>query len=241
MPEPVGSGRVPTGAVDARTVVWQARAMTLGSAAGGGEPSERRNRSRTARRDALVHRALSTLGELGESATMEDLAAGMGVNKAALYRLIRQPRRAHRALIGRWVSRALSDFRAVVFACPPAAEMIERGFLAYLDVLERERSTYLALAQLGHVAGPRGEEHLSAYIAAAGDVVTEVMYARLPGVPAGGELGRTWGQALAGMSHHVADRWARTPWAPKEDVARSLSRLVLPALEGSLHHRSTPP
>jgi AcrR family transcriptional regulator len=216
--------------------------MTPGSTASGDEePSGRRVRSRAERRDALVRSALTTLGQLGETATMQDLAAGMGVNKAALYRYFGNRAGLHRALIGRWVSRALSDFRAVVFAGPPAPEMIERGFLAYLGVLERERSTYLALTQLGHVAGPGGEEHLAAYIAAAGDVVTEVMYARFPGVPPGGELGRTWGQALAGMSHHVADRWARAPWAPKEDVARSLSRLVRPALEGSIHNRSTPP
>jgi AcrR family transcriptional regulator len=216
--------------------------MTLGSGASGDEgPAGRRMRSRAERRDALVRSALTTLGGLGETATMEDLAVGMGVNKAALYRYFGNRAGLHRALIGRWVSRALSDFRAVVFAGPPAAEMIEHGFLAYLGVLERERSTYLALTQLGHVAGPGGEEHLAAYIGAAGDVVTEVMYDRFPGVPPGGELGRTWGQALAGMSHHVADRWARAPWAPKEDVARSLSRLVLPALEASLHDRSTSP
>lgn len=216
--------------------------MTAGSAASGHEgPPGRRVRSRAERRDALVHHALATLGELGETATMEDLAAGMGVNKAALYRYFGNRAGLHRALIGRWVSRALAEFRAVVLTGPPAPEMIERGFLAYLSVLEQQRSTYLALTQLGHVTGPGGEEHLAAYIAAAGDVVTEVMYARFAGVPAGGELGRTWGQALAGMSHHVADRWARAPWAPKEDVARSLSRLVRPALEASIHDRSTPP
>jgi len=216
--------------------------MTPGSTASGDEePLGQRVRSRAERRDALVHSALTTLGQLGETATMEDLAAGMGVNKAALYRYFGNRAGLHRALIGRWVSRALSDFRAVVFAAPPAPEMIERGFLAYLGVVERERSTYVALTQLGHVSGPGGEEHVAAYVAAAGDVVTEVMYARFPGVPAGGELGRTWGQALAGMSHHVADRWARAPWAPKEDVARSLSRLVRPALEASIHDRSTPP
>jgi AcrR family transcriptional regulator len=223
-------------------VICQARAMSVGSAAAGGEESSgRRVRSRAERREALVRSALTTLGDLGEAATVEDLAAGMGVNKAALYRYFGDRAGLHRALIGRWVSRALSDFRAVVLAEPPAPETIERGFLAYLDVLERERSTYLALAQLGHVAGPRGEGHLAAYIAAAGDVVTEVMYSRFAGVPAGSELGRTWGQALAGMTHHVADRWVRAPWAPKEDVARSLTRLVLPALEHSLHDRSTPP
>ena len=119
--------------------------------------------------------------------------------------------------------------------------MIERGFLAYLGVLERERSTYLALAQLGHVAGPRGEGHLAAYIAAAGDVVTEILYSRFAGVPAGSELGRTWGQALAGMTHHVADRWVRAPWAPKEAVANSLTRLVFPALDHSFHDRPTLP
>jgi AcrR family transcriptional regulator len=216
--------------------------MTLGSTAAGDEESSgRRVRSRAERRDALVRSALTTLGELGDTATMEDLAAGMGVNKAALYRYFGSRAGLHRALIGRWVSRALSDFRAVVFAGPPAPETIEHGFLTYLVVLERERSTYLALAQLGHVAGPRGEEHLATYIAAAGEVVTEVMYARFPGVPSGSELGRTWGQALAGMTHHVADRWVRAPWAPKEDVARSLTRLVLPALEEGLHERSTPP
>jgi hypothetical protein len=108
-------------------------------------------------------------------------------------------------------------------------------------VLQRDRSIYLALTELGHVAGPGGGAHLTTYIAAAGDVVTEVMYARFAGIPSLGEPGRTWGQALAGMSHHVADRWAREPWAPKEDVARSLSRLVVPALAASLHDRSTPP
>jgi AcrR family transcriptional regulator len=232
----VGADRVPTGAVDALTVVWQAGAMSPGSTGSAdGEPTGHRATSRAERRDALLNKALTTLGELGETATMEDLAAGMGVNKAALYRYFGDRAGLHRALIGRWVTRTLADFRAVVLAGPPAAEMIERGFLAYLDVLERERSTYLAIAQLGHVAGPRGEEHLSAYIAAAGDVVAEVMYAQFPGVPAGSELGRTWGQALAGMSHHVADHWARAPWAPKEEVAHSLARLVLPALEASLH------
>lgn len=232
----------PTGTDAALTVIWQAHDMTMGpTAAGEEESSGRRVRSRDERRDALVRSALTTLGELGETATMEDLAAGMGVNKAALYRYFGNRAGLHRALIGRWVSRALSDFRSVVFAGPPAPEAIEYGFLTYLGVLERERSTYLALAQLGHVAGPRGEEHLAAYIATAGDVVTEVMYSRFPGVPSGSELGRTWGQALAGMTHHVADRWVRAPWAPKEDVARSLTRLVLPALEHSLHERSTPP
>ena len=77
-------------------------------------------------------------------------------------------------------------------------------------------------------------------MAAAGDVVTEMMYELFPGIPPGSELGRTWGQALAGMSHHVADRWARTPWASKEDVARSLARLVLPALDNSLHAQPNP-
>jgi len=216
--------------------------MTRGSAPTGDEASSKRPApSRADRRDALLGRALTTLGQLGETATMEDLAAGMGVNKAALYRYFGNRASLHRALIGRWVSRALSDYRAIVLANPPNADAIERGFLAYLDVLERERSTYLALAQLGHVSGPRGEEHLSTYIAAAGDVVTETMYSLLPGVPAGSELGRTWGQALAGMSHHVADRWARAPWAPKEDVARSLTRLVLPALERTFHDRSPTP
>lgn len=57
---------------------------------------------------------------------------------------------------------------------------------------------------------------------------TEVMYSRFPGVPAGSEIGRTWGQALADMTHHVADRWARAPWAPKEDVARSLTASCFP-------------
>lgn len=167
---------------------------------------------------------------------MEDLAAAMGVNKAALYRYFGNRAGLHRALIGRWVSRALSDFRTVVFAGTPAAETIELGFLTYLDVLERQRSTYLALARLGHVSGPDSEEHLTGYIAAAGDVATEIMYSRFP---AGGELGRTWGQALAGMSHHVADRWVRKPWAPKEHVARSLAGLVRPALEDSLHDLNT--
>jgi AcrR family transcriptional regulator len=216
--------------------------MTPGSRPTGGEMSPvRPARPPAERRNALLRDALNTLGRLGETATMEDLAAGMGVNKAALYRYFGNRAGLHRALIGRWVSRALSDYRAVVLAGPPDAGAIEHGFLAYLDVLERERSTYLALTQLGHVAGPRGEEHLAAYIAAAGDVVTETMYSRLPGIPAGSEIGRTWGQALAGMTHHVADRWARAPWAPKEDIARSLTQLVLPALERTLHDPSTTP
>jgi AcrR family transcriptional regulator len=33
-----------------------------------------------------VQQALTTLRKLGETATMEELATGMGVNKAALYR-----------------------------------------------------------------------------------------------------------------------------------------------------------
>jgi AcrR family transcriptional regulator len=216
--------------------------MTAGTTAAGDEElSGRRVRSRAERRDALVRSALTTLGKLGETATMEDLAAGMGVNKAALYRYFGNRAGLHRALLGRWVSRALSDYRAAVSAGPPAPETIEHGFLTYLGVLERDRSTYLALAQLGHVAGPRGEEHLASYIATAGEVVTEVMYSRFPGIPPGSELGRTWGQALAGMTHHVADRWVRAPWAPKEAVANSLTRLVLPALAEGLHDRSTPP
>jgi hypothetical protein len=48
------------------------------TAAGDEEPSGRRVRSRAERRDALMHSALTTLGQLGETATMEDLAAGMG-------------------------------------------------------------------------------------------------------------------------------------------------------------------
>jgi AcrR family transcriptional regulator len=215
--------------------------MSSGSTPGGDRRPGKRERARADRRAALVRSALTTLGELGENATMEDLAAGMGINKAALYRYFGNRANLHRALIGRWVSRSLSDFRAAVIAGPPAAEMIEHGFLSYLDALEWERSTYLALTQLGHIAGPAGAQHLATYISAAGDVVTQVMYARFPGVPSGSELGRTWGQALAGMSHHVADRWARAPWAPKEEVARSLSRLIVPALEGRLHDPSNRP
>ena len=73
--------------------------------------------------------------------------------RRALYRYFGYRAGLHRALIGRWVSRALSDFRADVLAGPPGPETIEHGFRTYLGVLERERSTYFALAQLGHVSG----------------------------------------------------------------------------------------
>jgi AcrR family transcriptional regulator len=210
--------------------------MARGMAAEGDDRFRRQAASsRTDRRDTLVRRALDALADVGARATVEDLAAGMGVNKAALYRYFGNRAGLHRALVGHWVSRALADYRTTVLTAHPTGQVIEAGFLTYLSVLDRERSTYLALTRLGHVSGPRAEEHLAGYIAAAGDFVTQIMYQRFPGVPPGSELGRTWGQALAGMSHHVADRWARAPWAPKEDVARSLARLVGPALENSLH------
>jgi AcrR family transcriptional regulator len=162
------------------------------------------------------------------------------VNKAALYRYFGNRAGLHRALIGRWVSRALADFRAVVFAGPPAPEMIERGFLAYLGVLERKRSTYLALTQLAHVAGPGGEEHLAAYIAAAGDVVTEVMYSRFPGVPAGGELGargarpslacpttsRTAGREHPGRPRSTWRAPCRASCCPRSKTAFTADRLL---------------
>jgi AcrR family transcriptional regulator len=208
---------------------------------GVGAPGRTVRAGRSDRRDALVRSALKTLGDLGETATVEDLAARMGVNKAALYRYFGNRAGLHRALVGEWVSRALSDYRANVLGGRPGPQSIESGFLAYLTFLEQERSTYLALSQLGHVAGPRADEHVAMFIASAGDVVTRTMSALLPGVPPGSELARTWGQALAGMAHHVADRWARAPWASKEDVAHSLARLVGPALESTMHKHPRPP
>jgi hypothetical protein len=84
-PDAADLGPCPPDWSHALRVVWQARAMTLGSGASGDEgPAGRRVRSRVERRDALVRSALTTLGGLGETATMEDLAVGMGVNKAAL-------------------------------------------------------------------------------------------------------------------------------------------------------------
>jgi AcrR family transcriptional regulator len=225
------------------SAVWQARAMGASSSgdSGASAPARRVRAGRSDRRDALVDGALKSLGELGETATVEDLAARMGVNKAALYRHFGNRAGLHRALVGEWVSRALSDYRANVLGGRPSAQSIESGFLAYLTFLEQERSTYLALSQLGHVAGPRAEEHVATFIASAGDVVTRTMYALFPGVPPGSELGRTWGQALAGMAHHVADRWARSPWASKEEVAHSLARLVGPALESTMDKQPRPP
>lgn len=211
------------------------------AAAADGSAAPRRTPSGALRKEQLVCRALETLAELGGTATVEDLAAGMGVNKAALYRYFGNRAGLHRTLVGHWVSRVLADYRAAVLAEQPTAQAIEAGFLAYLGALERERSTYLALTQLGHVTGPGAEEHLASFVTAAGDVVTKMLYELFPGVPHGSELGRTWGQALAGMSHHVADHWARAPWAPKEDVARSLTRLVLPALDDSLHDQPNSP
>jgi AcrR family transcriptional regulator len=208
---------------------------------GAGAPARRVRAGRSDRRDALVDGALKSLAELGETATVEDLAARMGVNKAALYRHFGNRAGLHRALVGEWVSRALSDYRANLLGGRPSAQSIESGFLAYLTFLEQERSTYLALSELGHVAGPRAEEHVATFIASAGDVVTRTMYALFPGVPPGSELGRTWGQALAGMAHHVADRWARSPWASKEEVAHSLARLVGPALESTMDKQPRPP
>jgi AcrR family transcriptional regulator len=214
-------------------------AHSSAAADGGAEPS--RGRSRASRREQLVCRALETLAELGETATIEDLAAGMGVNKATLYRYFGNRAGLHRALVDQWISRAMADDRAAAVSDRPTGLAIEAGFLVYLGALERERTTYLALTQLGHVSGPGAEEHLASLIAATGDAVTEMIYERFPGVRPGSEIGRTWGQAIAGMSHHVADRWARAPWAPKEDVARSLARLVLPALDDKLHDRPDPP
>jgi hypothetical protein len=105
--------------------------------------------------------------------------------------------------------------RAVVFAGPPAPEMIERGFLSHLAVLERERSTYLARTQTwtrrrSRWRGAPGRLHRRRRRCS-----DRVMYDRFPGVPPAGELGRTWGQALACVSHHVADPGPGRPGHPR--------------------------
>ncbi|HEX8803898.1 MAG TPA: TetR/AcrR family transcriptional regulator, partial [Acidimicrobiales bacterium] len=179
--------------------------------------------------DRLLDAGLAALAHVGD-ATVEALAAAMGVNKAPLYRYFGNRAGLYRALADRWVSRALANNRRVT-SVGSVPEAVEAGFLAYLRLLAHDRDTYLALSRLGHIADPSGDQHVMDYVETAGAALTRLLGAVVLDGDGTVERLRTWGQAVAAMIHHVGDRWVREPWASPEEVARSLARLVVPSLE----------
>jgi AcrR family transcriptional regulator len=202
------------------------------------ETAGRRTASKADRREALLDAGLAALAKLGDDATVEDLAATMGVNRAPLYRYFGNRAGLYRALAARWVARALAGYGQAIEGDLPVADAVRAAIDGYLTLLEADKGTYLALSRLGHIADRSGDYHVMDYVETAGEAITTVLLRDLGGVDQ--EEARTWGQALAAMVHHVGDRWVRAPWTDRQQLGESLSRLVLHALEQKEASAETP-
>jgi AcrR family transcriptional regulator len=196
-------------------------AQTTRRRAGRGAPGRERI-PRAEREKQMLRAATRIFAKRGyHSASMDEIAAGVGITKPMLYSYFGSKEGLFAACTRDAAAGLREELRAVVGADRPPAELLYGGILAVFDFVERNRQSWLVLYAEGGVAP--GEA------ARAGEEMAELLEELFRQVGAAGGLeadalkhAGTMARAMTAATVAVATDWARDPVEPKELLALRL-------------------
>lgn len=175
----------------------------------------------------VAARLLSDPSTVG--ASMDEFAAAAGVTKPVLYRHFPSKRALVHEVLNDGIERLLASLSDAVAEATSPREMVERGFIAFFEHLEKEPGAYELLFSGSAWTRAGFAEELVEFQTTMADSVSQLI--EIPGADA--NLRRFYGAALVGMCDHAARQWLQAGFTPSaRQAGADLAEMAWAGLRG---------
>ena len=173
---------------------------------------------REARRQEFLDAAIEVIRAEGPGASMEQVAAKIGVTKPVVYRYFGDRNGMYRAVAERYCGELRNKFRGAMITKTDLRSVVVVAVDAYLELVEREPEVhrFLIQPQPGRGAEATPVTPFTHHVAVE---IVEALRLRLEAAALDPEVAEPWGHGLVGMVQAASTWWS-------EDHAISRTRLV---------------
>jgi AcrR family transcriptional regulator len=203
--------------------------------AAGTDPSRSRqgrrvNAANTLRREArrleFLEAAVEVIRAEGPGASMDQVAARIGITKPVVYRYFGDRNGMYRAVAERYCGELRNKFRGAMSTTTDLRSVVVVAVDAYLELVERDPEVHRFLVQ-PQQAGRGGEgsavtpftQHVAAEI-------VDALRLRLEAAALDPQVAEPWGHALVGMVQAAATWWADHRNLPRTRLVEHLVTLL---------------
>lgn len=181
------------------------------------------------RRERLIDAVADALRRHGASASMDEIAADVGVAKPVLYRYFGSRRGLNSALAERVTGSLTWELQDALARDAGPRALLRVSIDTYLAFVEREPQLYRWLTQWAQAEEPQAVTGLMAQF---GDEIAKVLAERLAAFGLDPAPAPTWAHGIVGMVHHSGDRWLDRQDMPREALVDQLVTLLWGGIAG---------
>lgn len=179
---------------------------------------------REARRRQFLDAAVEVIRAEGPGASMEQVAAKIGITKPVVYRYFGDRNGMYRAVAERYCGELRNKFRAAMSTTSDLRSVVVVAVDAYLELVERDPQVHRFLVQPQPGRGDPPAltpftEHVAAEVVAA-------LRLRLQAAALDPEVAEPWGHALVGMVQAAAGWWSDHRSLPRTRLVEHLVTLL---------------
>jgi AcrR family transcriptional regulator len=180
---------------------------------------------REARRLQFLEAAIEVIRAEGPGASMDQVAAKIGVTKPVVYRYFGDRNGMYRAVAERYCGDLRNRFRGAMSTTTDLRTVVVVTVDAYLELVERDPEVhrFLVQAQPGRGGERPAVAPFTRHVAAE---IVEALRLRLEAAALDTSVAEPWGHALVGMVQAAASWWAEHRGVPRTRLVEQLVTLL---------------
>lgn len=192
-------------------------------------PDPARAAHKAERRERLIDAVADALRRHGAGASMDEIAADVGVAKPVLYRYFDSRHGLNLALADRVTGALTWELQDALTRDAGPRALLRTCIDTYLGFVEREPELYCWLTQWARTEQPHAVTGLMAQF---GDEIGKVLAERLAAFDLDPAPAVTWAYGIVGMVHLAGERWLDRQDAPRERLVDDLVTLLWGGIAG---------
>ncbi len=180
---------------------------------------------REARRLEFVEAAIEVIRAEGPGASMDQVAAKIGITKPVVYRYFGDRNGMYRAVAERYCGELRNKFRGAMSTTTDLRSVVVVTVDAYLELVERDPEVHRFLVQPQPGRG-RDRPAVTPFTQHVAAEIVEALRLRLEAAALDPEVAEPWGHALVGMVQAAASWWDEHRTLPRTRLVEQLVTLL---------------
>src|SRR6266511_3094150 len=166
---------------------------------------------REARRREFLDAAIEVIRSAGPGASMDQVAARIGVTKPVVYRYFGDRNGMYRAVAERYCGELRNKFRGAMSTTSDLRSVVVVAVDAYLELVERDPQVHRFLIQPQPPGRGGDGPAITPFIRSVAAEIVDALRLRLQAAALDPEVAEPWGHALVGAPHHAPHPPGRAP------------------------------
>jgi AcrR family transcriptional regulator len=181
---------------------------------------------REARRREFLEAAIEVIRTEGAGASMDQVAAKIGVTKPVVYRYFGDRNGMYRAVAERYCGELRNKFRAAMSTTTDLRSVVVVSVDAYLELVERDPQVHRFLIQPQPPGRAGDGPAITPFIRSVAAEIVDALRFRLQAAALDPEVAEPWGHALVGMVQGAAIWWSEHRTMPRTRLVEHLVTLL---------------